>query len=139
MASGKRRCVGERGRDTSTESRGFDLLVQSRELVAQGWCQGADARDADGTSVDAWDSAAESWSILGAIVAVLEREAATTGELPLDQLAAALYALADVIETDSLVGWNDRPQRTAEDVVSAIDGAIARYEAPLAPSGSRAN
>jgi hypothetical protein len=132
--------VSARGElETPTESRGFDLLVQSRELVTQGWCQGADARDAGGASIDAWDTSAESWSILGAIVAVLEREAATAGELPLDQLAAALYALADVIETESLVSWNDCPHRTAAEVVSAIDGAIAHYEAPLALGAPSAN
>lgn len=71
-----------------------------------------------------------SWSLLGALVAVLESEAAVRGELPLDELAAALYALAALVETDSLVAWNDVPGRTQADVVRALDGAAAGYEAP---------
>jgi hypothetical protein len=73
-----------------------------------------------------------SWSLLGAIVAVLEREALESGEMPLEELAAALYALADVIEADSLVAWNDDPRRSQTEVLSVLDRAAAAYEAPWA-------
>jgi hypothetical protein len=110
------------------ESRGQQLLQDARKLVAESWCHGADARDANGFEVDPWDDDAASWSLLGAVVAVLEREASLSGELPLDELGAALYALADLIETDSLVDWNDDQGQTQAKVVAVLDNAAAAYE-----------
>lgn len=110
------------------ESRGQRLLQDARNLVAESWCRGADARDVNGFDVDPWDDAAASWSLLGAVVAVLEREASLAGELPLDELGAALYALADLIETDSLVDWNDGRGQTQANVVAVLDHAAAAYE-----------
>lgn len=110
------------------ESRGQRLLQDARELVAESWCHGVDARDVNGFEVDPWDDDAASWSLLGAVVAVLEREASLAGELPLDELGAALYALADLIETESLVDWNDDPGQTQAKVVAVLDHAAAAYE-----------
>jgi hypothetical protein len=103
-------------------------LQDARNLVAESWCHGADARDVNGFEVDPWEDDAASWSLLGAVVAVLEREASLAGELPLDDLGAALYALADLIETDSLVDWNDDPRQTQDNVLDVLDQAAAAYE-----------
>lgn len=119
---------GEMGSD----SPGLRLLDSARSLVATGWCQGADARDREGEEVDPWDERAASWSILGALVATLEQEAESTGELPLHELAAALYAIADVIETHSLAAWNDAPERTQAEVVKTLAAAETRYVSPWA-------
>ena len=110
------------------ESRGQRLLQDARELVAESWCHGVDARNVNGFEVDPWDDDAASWSLLGAVVAVLEREASLAGELPLDELGAALYALADLIETDSLVDWNDDQEQTQGNVVAVLEQAAAAYE-----------
>ena len=107
------------------ESRARRLLEDARELVAESWCHGVDALDVNGFEVDPWDDEAASWSLLGAVVAVLEREASRAGELPLADLGAALYALADLIETDSLVDWNDDPRQTQANVVAVLDQAAA--------------
>jgi hypothetical protein len=115
-----------------TDSRGLALLRGARRLVADSWCRGADARDAAGSEVDPWDENAASWSLLGAVVAVLEEEASLMGELPLAEVAAALYALAGLIETDSLVEWNDDPRQTQANVLAVLDRAAARY-VPLEP------
>ena len=113
------------------DSGGLRLLREARERVLEGWCRGADARDQRGAAVDPWHEDAVSWSLLGALVCVLEREAAEKdGELPLEELAAALYALADLVDADSLVAWNNAPGRTQADVVRALDDAAAGYEAP---------
>jgi len=120
--------LGEGG--TVKESQGRRLLREARQLVADSWCRGADARDAHGAEVDPWDESAVSWSLLGALVAVLEREASIRGEMPLEELAAALYALAELVETESLAAWNDHPCRTQSAVVSVLDQAVAMYEAP---------
>lgn len=107
---------------------GRRLLRNARELVAGSWCRAADARDARGQAVEPWDEAAVSWSLLGALVAALEDEAARAGELPVDQLAAALYALADLIDRDSLADWNDDPVRTEAEVLAVLAGAEAACE-----------
>ncbi len=109
------------------DAAGFRLLRSTGRLVARGWCQGADARDAAGSEVEPWDDRAASWSLLGAIVAVLERESARRGEMPLEELAAALYALADVIEVGSLVDWNDDEARSQDQVLEVISAATERY------------
>jgi hypothetical protein len=101
------------------------LLRGARELVVRSWCRGSDARDAAGRAVDPWDERAVSWSLLGAIVATLEDEAQARGELPLEQLAVALYALAEVIECDSLAAWNDAPGRTQSTVVAVLEQAAS--------------
>jgi hypothetical protein len=125
-------CRREGDGQAVSDFRGLRLLQDARELVADAWCRGADARNARGAEVDPWDDEAASWSILGALVAVLEREATESGEIALEDLAAALYALADLIETDSLVAWNDHPRRSQAEVVRALDTAAATYEPPSA-------
>jgi hypothetical protein len=106
------------------------LLRAARDLVARSWSRGADARDAYGTPVDPWDERAASWSLLGSLVAVLERAAAESNEMPLEHLAAALYALSELIEGDSLAVWNDAPARTQGAVVSVLDQAAAACATP---------
>ena len=106
------------------------LLARARELVSQGWCRGTDACGARGEPVEPWDDRATAWSLLGAIVAGLEQEAEASGEVPLEELAAALYALAELVETDSLVDWNDDPSRTQEEVVETLARAEELYESP---------
>jgi hypothetical protein len=110
------------------ESKARRILEGARELVAESWCHGVDALDVDGIEVDPWDEGAASWSLLGAIVAVIEQEASFAGELPLADLGAALYALADLIETDSLADWNDDPRQTQSNVVSVLDQAAEACE-----------
>ena len=106
--------------------------MQAHALVARAWCQGADARDRDGRAVDPWAPEAACWSLLGAIVAVLESEASQIGEIALDDLAASLYALSDLIDTDSLVAWNDHPGRSQREVAEVLACAAKSYDADLA-------
>jgi hypothetical protein len=107
---------------------GLQLLRQARVLVAEAWCRGAEARDAAGSKVSPWDDRAASWSVLGAIVAVLEREASHDRELTVPELATALYALAKLVDSDSLVEWNDRPRQTQGNVVAVLDRAATECE-----------
>ena len=100
------------------------LLRSTRRLIARGWTQRADARDRHGLPVEPWAPAAETWSLLGAIVAALEQHAQLTQrELPLSHLAGALDELAGLIEDDSLAAWNDHPGRTQHHVLSVLDAA----------------
>jgi hypothetical protein len=118
---------------TFEQPSGLDLLEETRELVGRAWCQGADARDQHGDAVNPWEASAASWSLLGAIVAVLERQARTDGEMPLDDLATALYMLAGLIDTDSLAAWNDDRTRSQGDVLDVLDAAAANYRRQLTP------
>jgi hypothetical protein len=106
------------------------LLRAAGELVAQSWSRGADARDASGSPVDPWDEGAVSWSLLGALIAVVERGAAEHDGMPLEQLAAALYALSELIDDDSLARWNDAPARTQQAVGAVLDRAAAACAVP---------
>jgi len=112
------------------DSDGLWLLRETRRRVAESWCRGADARNADGQEVEPWEDDAVSWSLLGAMVAVLEQEARLWGEMPLDDLAAAMYALSALIETESLADWNDDPRQTQEAVLEVLDRAAASYVEP---------
>jgi hypothetical protein len=114
-------------------SGGLRLLLATRRRVAQSWCRGADARDAAGVEVDPWSDDARSWSLLGALVAALEAEAIKRDELPLDELAEGLYALAGLIDTGSLSEWNDDPARTQAGVLEILDRAIAASRTPPLP------
>jgi hypothetical protein len=100
------------------------LLRETRGLIARGWTQRADARGQDGAPIEPWAPAASSWSLLGAIVAVLEQhEQRTQPGLPLRDLAVALDELAGLIDDDSLADWNDHPDRTQRQVLSILDEA----------------
>jgi hypothetical protein len=112
--------------------RAAALLLRSRQLVAAGWTQGADARAADGREVDPWADDAVAWSLLGALVAALEeQQTRPEGELPLEELAVALHALAGCVDDDSLTVWNDTSKRTGAEVEAAL--AAAAEEAALLP------
>jgi hypothetical protein len=52
------------------------------------------------------------------------------GEIPLDDLAAAMYALSGLIATESLAEWNDDPQQTQEAVLAVLDRAALAYVEP---------
>jgi hypothetical protein len=116
-------------------SRGRRLIDEAATLLRRGWCQDAEARGSDETPVDPWDERAVSWSLLGAIVATLESEARDSNEVPLEELAAALHALAAIIEVDSLAAWNDDPERTQQEVLRTLAAAKRNYEWPW-PDGA---
>jgi hypothetical protein len=105
------------------DTQAVQLLQSARDLVRRGWTQRAEGRDAQGAAVEPWHAMATSWSLLGALVAALDR---TDGEheLPLVQLADALDALALFVDSDSLTDWNDDPRRTQGDVIAVLETAM---------------
>jgi hypothetical protein len=135
-ADAPRERVGRKGMKSAPSrpyvhpSPGLTMLEIARQLVGSGWCQGADARNADGHEVDPWDPSAICWSLLGALVAALEREAERAGTLALEHLAAALSALADVLFASSLVDWNDSPDRSQQEVVDLLAEAADHFLDP---------
>ena len=57
-----------------------ELLASARALITRGWTQHADARDRHGNPAPAWSDQAASWSLLGALIASLEKAAVARGE-----------------------------------------------------------
>jgi hypothetical protein len=98
------------------------ILARARDLVAYGWCQGAEARDADDDPVKPWSPEARCWSLLGALVAAVDLPA-QPGAVTLQPLRRALAALAEVIEDPLLAAWNDQEGRTQDLVVRALETA----------------
>jgi hypothetical protein len=100
-----------------------EILIQTRERLQSGWCQGADARDESGSAVDPWSDRARSWSLLGALVAVTD-PLAPLGNARLGALRRALAALAEFVVEPSLADWNDADARTKENVIDVLDQAL---------------
>jgi hypothetical protein len=99
-----------------------EALGAVRKRIERGWSQEADARDGSGKAVAMVGESAEAWSVLGAFAL-----AATDG-IPINHIHGALRALADVTQANSLKEWNDAPLRTQQDVLDALDAAIAQIE-----------
>jgi hypothetical protein len=97
-----------------------DALRAVRRRIEQGWSQGADARDAGGDAVGLASRQAEAWSLLAAFAL-----SATDG-IPTDHVPAAMRALAEMTGAESFQEWNDHPLRTRQQVLDALDAAIAR-------------
>ncbi|NUR76202.1 MAG: hypothetical protein HOQ28_07965 [Thermoleophilia bacterium] len=100
------------------------ILARARDLVAYGWCQGAEARDAEDDPVKPWSPEARCWSLLGALVAAVDLPAQPEA-VTLRPLRRALAALADVIDDPLLAAWNDDQGRTQGLVVRALERARA--------------
>ena len=98
------------------------VLESARDLVTQGWTQGAGARDRNGKAVHPWSAQARSWSVLGAIVC---GDSTRQGRVPMSLLAEAVVVLAAALHTASLNDWNDVPGRTQADALAGLDAAIA--------------
>jgi hypothetical protein len=112
------------------DTRAVELLRCASDLIRRGWTQHAESRDAAGAAVDPWQPSAICWSLLGALVAALEEQTDSGDDLPLQELADALDALALFVDSDSLADWNDDPARTQDDVLrvlnAAADAAVPR-------------
>jgi hypothetical protein len=92
--------------------------------VAEGWCQGATARDDAGDPISPLDPGARSWSVLGALVAFDCNGEPGPPEPCLRDVADAALLLARASGFDSLRGWNDAPSRRQSDVLALFDLAL---------------
>jgi hypothetical protein len=93
-----------------------------RARIETGWSQEAYARDASGDQVPLGSDDAVAWTLCGAFAL------AGKDGIPMGHLPAALRALTEVTEMESLNGWNDEATRTKEEVLDALDAAIVRVE-----------
>lgn len=100
------------------------FLSDVRSLIESSWTQQAEARAADGSPIDPWESSAVAWSLLGALVTVYDRRVRADGQAAaVGALARACARLAEVVDSDLLSAWNDVPGRTREDVLAVLEQA----------------
>jgi hypothetical protein len=114
--------------DSSSEPSATEILRRAHDLVAFGWCQGADATDARHQPVQPWSSDACCWSLLGALVAALDapRDPGTDSPELIAELRIALVAISETITSWSLESWNDDAARTQQDVIGTLAAALSR-------------
>jgi hypothetical protein len=99
-----------------------EALRAVRARIASGWSQDAHARDRFGHKVPLTGAAATSWTLCSAFAL-----AAKDG-IPMTHLPRALRAIADATGMSSIQAWNDDPVRTQQQVLDALDDAIAHVE-----------
>jgi hypothetical protein len=99
-----------------------ELLVEARRRVERGWCQRTLARDADGRSVLPSDPAATCWSAVGAIIGAADA-AVASDDSRRERFALAMHAFSSVVDAGPQT-WNDRPDRSAPEVVGALTDAL---------------
>jgi len=101
---------------------------EARRLIAEvGWCQGFDAKDAQGHLVWALDPEAVCFCVFGAV------ERAFSGQ-PIE----SRYMIDDEIDDElgymTMGKWNDVEGRTRDEVVAMFERVIAKLEAKLIES-----
>jgi hypothetical protein len=111
----------ERLRDRLWAMTARELLREAGDRVASGLSQGADARAVDGCPVDVLDPDAASWSLLGA----LQGAAFAGPEAQVEEIRLAVAAIAELIADPSLTHWNDRSERTSQEVHTVLARAEA--------------
>lgn len=110
----------ERVEEAKREVTEADVLHRAADLLEEfGWCQGDDAKDADGRSlIDPTSPRAVSFCVGGAYTRACD-------DLGRDTHALSIMHLKEVLGVSELFVylWNDRPGRTKQEVVSALRSA----------------
>ncbi|HKB20462.1 MAG TPA: hypothetical protein VKC65_05555 [Gaiellaceae bacterium] len=111
------------------------MLMEARGLLLRGWSKGAQARDDRGHIVNAWNGEAASWSLVGALLATWHRhddkldEDFVAHSAEARALSEATQVLSRTTGTLALDPWNDAPERTRGDVITAVDRALSLLNA----------
>jgi hypothetical protein len=104
------------------------MLVLAHELIRDGWCQGAAARDASGRPVSPASAFACTWSAPGALERAWVRHNRRFG-IGLDAFVHASLALA-AATGEAPQTWNDAVGRTLPEVLDALAEAIRLVAGP---------
>jgi hypothetical protein len=100
------------------ESLAGQMLCDAYELVVDGWCQGAGAKDEMGRSIEPSSAFARQWSAPGALERVWRRSSGDPDEA-VEAFERANLALAAAVKGVPQT-WNDDPERTQEDALVAL-------------------
>lgn len=98
-----------------------EVLRAARAKIEIGWTQGSYARDKHGNRVSEISPLATCWCLLGACCAQFE------GAIIINEHAVTRF-LQFATGCSKLEAWNDTNGRTAGEVLSAFDRAIALEE-----------
>ena len=104
------------------------MLCEAYELVLSGWCQGTDAQDELGRTIEPSSAFARRWSAIGALERVWRRMPGDE-DLAIEAFGRANLALSGSVR-DVPQRWNDSVERTREEVLIALDSARALVRAP---------
>lgn len=105
------------------------IAVRTHELLSQGWCQGALARDANGQIVDYDAESAQSWCLTGAIYRAsselsLGMPAGMALEMHIAERVKPDVSPQQNIDTWIIEGWNDLEVNTSQVVRSLLEDVI---------------
>lgn len=114
----------------------LEVLQEARRRLASpdSWCQYSYAMNAVGKHVTPVSPEATRWCLTGAVESVAQSP--FFGEVP-KECADALGVLCHCLSRSpprmrgrafGLVGWNDQPDRTHEEVLDLLDLAIAKQQ-----------
>jgi hypothetical protein len=106
------------------------MLQEARGLLLRGWSRDAQARDAQGQIVLPWSDEAAAWSLLGALLATWQVHDMLDADFVAHRadaqaLGDATQALGEATGSAALDGWNDAEGRNVNEVVAAVDRALA--------------
>lgn len=107
-----------------------DILREAQQLVAQRWCQGTHACDANGEVVSPLEKEAVSFCALGAVLAVQKKKEAEHefGEMFFAYKRALLYLDKACPDRHLVFNYNDTEGRTQEEMVALFDKALTLVE-----------
>ena len=94
-----------------------EALRESRKNIKDGWTQGAFARTIKGYVTDPASSEAVKWCAYGAVIP-------NNNFIEAQKFLSLAVWQIDLLVTPSIVAWNDRPERTKEQVLAVYDLAI---------------
>lgn len=101
-----------------------EILKGARAKIEQGWCQGYYARDAVGRDVSYNSPSACSYCLSGALWA-----SATAAGLDVHAVDRCFDLLRHGVSELNPMIWQDKPERTKEEVLARFDQAIVKAEA----------
>jgi hypothetical protein len=109
----------------------LQVLKEAKKLIEKGRCQDQYWRDADGCGCS--EKEAESCCLIGAIEKAAYGIAATqaSGSITathVDTLCRPAISAVARVTSSNVTHWNDAPDRTKEQVLSALDRAMLNLE-----------
>lgn len=99
------------------------VLKRVRSCIARGWCQKDFAQDGHGNLVEADADNACRWSIWGAVLSA----GANTRRAAMGRVIDVLLTCPE-LATSGMCSWNNKPDRTQDEVLRLLDTAITRAE-----------
>lgn len=95
-------------------------LRAAKAKIEQGWCQGFYAVDARGLKVSPYSKDAARYCIVGALWAVAGEDVGVVNR--------CCDLLSEAVGLRGVIGWQDAPDRTSEEVLALFGEAIEKAD-----------